>query len=132
MQAALQLQSDSCEGEADCNGWSLFRYLNIELLLKEIKKLKKENEKLSAERRALRKELAGLDKVICYRMNLRTGDFWKINFSVLDLASKIHEKINLCHSEKEMNEWLLEILMSCNTAWLTKKNNYEVFFFFLL
>ncbi|OXB66765.1 hypothetical protein ASZ78_003010, partial [Callipepla squamata] len=34
----------------------------LELLLKEIKKLKKENEKLSAERRALKKELAGLDK----------------------------------------------------------------------
>lgn len=34
----------------------------LELLLKEIKKLKKENEKLCAERRALRKELAGLDK----------------------------------------------------------------------
>ncbi|XP_014726336.1 PREDICTED: centrosomal protein of 290 kDa-like isoform X2 [Sturnus vulgaris] len=36
------------------------RYL--ELLLKEIKKLKKENGKLSAEKRALKNELAGLDK----------------------------------------------------------------------
>ncbi|NXA21065.1 CE290 protein, partial [Ibidorhyncha struthersii] len=34
----------------------------LELLLKEIKKLKKENEKLSTERRALKNELAGLDK----------------------------------------------------------------------
>ncbi|NWI68065.1 CE290 protein, partial [Todus mexicanus] len=34
----------------------------LELLLKKIKKLKKENEKLSAERRALKNELAGLDK----------------------------------------------------------------------
>ncbi|NXL91658.1 CE290 protein, partial [Alectura lathami] len=34
----------------------------VELLLKKIKKLKKENEKLSAEKKALRKELAGLDK----------------------------------------------------------------------
>ncbi|KFO81402.1 hypothetical protein N303_01612 [Cuculus canorus] len=34
----------------------------LELLLKEIKKLKKENAKLSTERRALRSELAGLDK----------------------------------------------------------------------
>ncbi|KAM9024634.1 centrosomal protein of 290 kDa-like [Ara ararauna] len=32
------------------------------LLLKEIKKLKKENEKLSTERRALKNQLAGLDK----------------------------------------------------------------------
>lgn len=36
--------------------------MNIELLLKEIKKLKKENGKLSAEKRALKNELAGLDK----------------------------------------------------------------------
>lgn len=56
-------------------------YLNIELLLKEIKKLKKENEKLSAERRALKNELAGLDKVIYFRTSLRIGDFWKTNFS---------------------------------------------------
>ncbi|KFO90062.1 hypothetical protein N320_12140, partial [Buceros rhinoceros silvestris] len=34
----------------------------LELLLKEIKKLKKENAKLSTERRALKNELAGLDK----------------------------------------------------------------------
>ncbi|XP_027506623.1 centrosomal protein of 290 kDa-like [Corapipo altera] len=34
----------------------------LELLLKEIKKLKKENGKLSAEKRALKNELAGLDK----------------------------------------------------------------------
>ncbi|XP_050182232.1 A-kinase anchor protein 9-like isoform X2 [Myiozetetes cayanensis] len=34
----------------------------LELLLKEIKKLKKENGKLSAEKKALKKELAGLDK----------------------------------------------------------------------
>lgn len=54
---------------------SIFCYLNIELLLKEIKKLKKENEKLSTERRALKNELAGLDKVICFRTSLRTGDF---------------------------------------------------------
>lgn len=54
---------------------NVFFYLNIELLLKEIKKLKKENEKLSAERRALKNELAGLDKVIYFKTSLGIGDF---------------------------------------------------------
>lgn len=49
-------------------------YLTVELLLKEIKKLKKENAKLSTERRALKNELAGLDKVICCRTSSKRGD----------------------------------------------------------
>lgn len=60
---------------------STFFHLNVELLLKEIKKLKKENGKLSAEKRALKNELAGLDKVIYFKTSLIVGDFWKINFS---------------------------------------------------
>ncbi|PKU47901.1 hypothetical protein llap_1817 [Limosa lapponica baueri] len=40
----------------------------LELLLKEIKKLKKENEKLSTEKKALKNELAGLDKGFCTDM----------------------------------------------------------------
>ncbi|XP_032924711.1 uncharacterized protein LOC117000795 isoform X1 [Catharus ustulatus] len=47
----------------------------LELLLKEIKKLKKENGKLSAEKRALKNELAGLDKVIYFKTSLIVGDF---------------------------------------------------------
>ncbi|XP_058686400.1 metallophosphoesterase 1 isoform X3 [Poecile atricapillus] len=55
------------------------RYL--ELLLKEIKKLKKENGKLSAERRALKNELAGLDK-----------DFFE---EVEDLKHAVQESVKL-------------------------------------
>lgn len=54
---------------------STFFHLNVELLLKEIKKLKKENGKLSAEKRALKNELAGLDKVIYFKTSLIVGDF---------------------------------------------------------
>lgn len=43
--------------------------------MKEIKKLKKENGKLSAEKRALKNELAGLDKVIYFKTSLTVGDF---------------------------------------------------------
>lgn len=49
--------------------------------MKEIKKLKKENEKLSTERRALKKELAALDKVIYFRTRLRIDEFWKTSFA---------------------------------------------------
>lgn len=50
--------------------------------MKEIKKLKKEKEKLSTERRALKKQLAVLDKVIYFGTNLRMDDFFKkTNFS---------------------------------------------------
>nr|XP_013798034.1 PREDICTED: centrosomal protein of 290 kDa-like [Apteryx mantelli mantelli]XP_013798042.1 PREDICTED: centrosomal protein of 290 kDa-like [Apteryx mantelli mantelli] len=53
----------------------------LELLLKEIKKLKKENEKLSTERRALRNELAGLDK-----------DFFE---EIEDLKHAVQESVKL-------------------------------------
>ncbi|KFQ42110.1 hypothetical protein N333_10254 [Nestor notabilis] len=53
----------------------------LELLLKEIKKLKKENEKLSAERRALKNQLAGLDK-----------DFFE---EVEDLKHAVQESVKL-------------------------------------
>ncbi|XP_066039807.1 centrosomal protein of 290 kDa-like isoform X3 [Chamaea fasciata] len=55
------------------------RYL--ELLLKEIKKLKKENGKLSAEKKALKNELAGLDK-----------DFFE---EVEDLKHAVQESVKL-------------------------------------
>ncbi|XP_030823126.1 centrosomal protein of 290 kDa-like [Camarhynchus parvulus] len=64
----------SAEKEACCS-----RYL--ELLLKEIKKLKKENGKLSAEKRALKNELAGLDK-----------DFFE---EVEDLKHAVQESVKL-------------------------------------
>ncbi|KFV04417.1 hypothetical protein N340_03146 [Tauraco erythrolophus] len=53
----------------------------LELLLKEIKKLKKENEKLSTERRALKNELAGLDK-----------DFFE---EIEDLKHAVQESVKL-------------------------------------
>ncbi|KFO97401.1 hypothetical protein N300_05300 [Calypte anna] len=53
----------------------------LELLLKEIKKLKKENVKLSAERRALKNELAGLDK-----------DFFE---EIEDLKRAVQESVKL-------------------------------------
>ncbi|XP_071410948.1 paramyosin-like [Pithys albifrons albifrons] len=53
----------------------------LELLLKEIKKLKKENGKLSAEKRALKNELAGLDK-----------DFFE---EVEDLKHAVQESLKL-------------------------------------
>ncbi|CAM9266842.1 unnamed protein product [Bubo scandiacus] len=53
----------------------------LELLLKEIKKLKKKNEKLSTERRALKNELAGLDK-----------DFFE---EVEDLKHAVQESVKL-------------------------------------
>ncbi|KFV46683.1 hypothetical protein N341_06476 [Tyto alba] len=53
----------------------------LELLLKEIKKLKKENEKLSTERRALKNELAGLDK-----------DFFE---EIEDLKCAVQESVKL-------------------------------------
>ncbi|XP_054140561.1 centrosomal protein of 290 kDa-like isoform X2 [Melozone crissalis] len=64
----------SAEKEACCS-----RYL--ELLLKEIKKLKKENGRLSAEKRALKNELAGLDK-----------DFFE---EVEDLKHAVQESVKL-------------------------------------
>ncbi|RLW13502.1 hypothetical protein DV515_00000139 [Chloebia gouldiae] len=64
----------SAEKEACCS-----RYL--ELLLKKIKKLKKENGKLSAEKRALKNELAGLDK-----------DFFE---EVEDLKHAVQESVKL-------------------------------------
>ncbi|XP_074404447.1 metallophosphoesterase 1 isoform X4 [Zonotrichia albicollis] len=64
----------SAEKEACCG-----RYL--ELLLKEIKKLKKENGKLSAEKRALKNELAGLDK-----------DFFE---EIEDLKHAVQESVKL-------------------------------------
>ncbi|KFQ31785.1 hypothetical protein N332_13984 [Mesitornis unicolor] len=54
---------------------------HLELLLKEIKRLKKENEKLSTERRALKNELAGLDK-----------DFFE---EVEDLKHAVQESVKL-------------------------------------
>ncbi|TRZ21822.1 hypothetical protein HGM15179_005305 [Zosterops borbonicus] len=53
----------------------------LELLLKEIKKLKKENGKLSAEKKALKNELAGLDK-----------DFFE---EVEDLKRAVQESVKL-------------------------------------
>ncbi|KFU96609.1 hypothetical protein M959_01011 [Chaetura pelagica] len=53
----------------------------LELLLKEIKKMKKENEKLSAERRVMKNELAGLDK-----------DFFE---EVEDLKQAVQESVKL-------------------------------------
>ncbi|NXU49188.1 CE290 protein, partial [Turnix velox] len=54
-----QGEGASCRSASKKDSWSS-EYL--ELLLKEIKRLKKENEKLSAEKKALKNELAGLDK----------------------------------------------------------------------
>ncbi|XP_068788255.1 centrosomal protein of 290 kDa isoform X2 [Struthio camelus] len=80
--AVSEKRSQTPEGEAtSCRHIYKKKESCCKLLLKEIKKLKKENEKLSAERRALRNELAGLDK-----------DFFE---EIEDLKHAVQESVKL-------------------------------------